>query len=182
MQVDYTRNLTIEKLNQLLPSKRSKRGILNPLGSLIKVITGNLDNDDAVKYDTMIKDVKANQNAINTKVTVIAEMMESFINISNSTKYNFIQLDKAISEIRKQLNDTRASLNELKLINVYNLFLHNFDTLYVRLNEIETAVAFSKLGTLHQSMIDTDELLSLLKTIEQKNNLIFPVTLDNILS
>lgn len=181
MQVDYTRNLTIEKLNQLLPSKRSKRGILNPLGPLIKVITGNLDNDDAVKYDTMIKDVKANQNAINTKVTVIAEMMESFINISNSTKYNFIQLDKAISEIRKQLNDTRASLNELKLINVYNLFLHNFDTLYVRLNEIETAVAFSKLGTLHQSMIDTDELLSLLKTIEQKNNLIFPVTFDNIL-
>lgn len=113
-------------------------------------------------------------------MTVVAEMMDSLINISSSTKYNFIQLDKVILDIRKQLNDTRSAFNELKFINVYNLFLHNFEMLYVRLDEIETAIAFSKLGTLHQSIIDTNELLSLFKTIEIKNRLVFPATLDNI--
>lgn len=181
MQTDYIRNITIEKLNQLLPAKRSKRGILNPLGSLIKVVTGNLDNDDAVRYDAMIEGVKTGQNTVNKKITVIAEMMESVINIANSTKYNFIRLDKAVWNIGKELKDTNATLNELKLINVYSLFLHNFEMLYVRLDEIETTIAFSKLGTLHQSLIDTDELLSLLKLVELKSKLVYPVTFENIL-
>lgn len=181
LQVDYIRNTTVEKLNQLLPLKRYKRGILNPLGSLIKVITGNLDNDDAVRYDTMIKDVRASQNTISKKMTIVAEMMDSLINAYNSTQYNFVQLDKAVRDINKQLNVTKAFIDELKLINIYGLFLHNFEALYTRLNEIETAVAFSKLGTLHQSIIDTEELLTLLKLIEQKHSLVFPATIENIL-
>lgn len=33
-----------------LSEKRFKRGLINELGSLIKRISGNLDNEDAIKY------------------------------------------------------------------------------------------------------------------------------------
>nr|XP_049702875.1 uncharacterized protein LOC126055956 [Helicoverpa armigera] len=49
MHTDSIRDLTVEKYQQLIPSKRSKRGLINPLGSIIKIVTGNLDHDDALK-------------------------------------------------------------------------------------------------------------------------------------
>lgn len=180
-QTDFIKNITVQKLKQLLPTKRSKRGILNPLGSIIKLVSGNLDNDDAIRYDALIHDVKSKQSAINQKVTVVAEMMKSLTSITNSTKYNFIQLDKAIWEIRKQLNDTNNTRDIFKVTNTYHLFLHNFQTLYTILDEIETIVAFSKLGTLHQSIVDSNELLLMLKNVEQQNKLMFPVNPENLL-
>lgn len=35
-----------QRLNSLLPTKRSKRGLVNGLGSMIKVLTGNMDATD----------------------------------------------------------------------------------------------------------------------------------------
>lgn len=181
IQTDYIKNITSEKIKQLVPSKRSKRGILNPLGAIVKIISGNLDNDDAIRYDALISNVKDKQIAIDKKITVVAEMMSSLVNITNTTRYNFIQLDKAIWDIRKQLNETDHAQNILKISNVYNLFLHNFQMLYSRLDEIETIIAFSKLGMLHQAIFDTNELLIMLKGVEQYNKLIFPVNLENLL-
>lgn len=179
-QTDYIRNLTIEKINQLLPPKRVKRGILNPLGSIIKLISGNLDNDDAIRYDTLIRDTQTKQNVIDKKVTVITEMLETLVDITNSTKYNFIELDKAIWNIRKQLNATSITQSAIKIYNVYNLFLHNFQILYAKLDEVETVVAFSKLGMLHQAIIDTNELLPMLQNIEKRNKLVFTADIENI--
>lgn len=181
IQTDYVKNLTLEKFNELLPPQRVKRGLLNPLGSIIKLISGNLDNDDALKYDTLINDVKAKQNAVDKKVTVIAEMLKSVAQISNNAKNNFIQIDKAITDICKQLNNTIDNQSLLKAHNIFNLFLHNFQTLSAKLEEIETVIAFSKLGMLHQAILDTNELLVLLQNIEKQNKLIFPANSANIL-
>lgn len=181
IQTDYVKNLTLEKLSELLPSKRVKRGLLNPLGSIIKLVSGNLDNEDALRYDALISDVRSKQSAVNKKVTIIAEMLKSVAQISNNTKNNFIQIDKAITDISKQLNSTIDNQSVLKAHNVFNLFLHNFQILCAKLEEIENIIAFSKLGMLHQAILDTNELLVLLQTIEKHNKLIFPANSENIL-
>lgn len=56
-QIDYINN----KLNRVLlqlksfePDSRVKRGIINPLGTLIKFISGNLDHNDALRYEAAI--------------------------------------------------------------------------------------------------------------------------------
>lgn len=46
--------------------------------------------------------------------------------------------------------------------------MHSLRTIYIRLNEIETAIAFAKLKTLHQSLIESDEFLIILHKIEKK--------------
>ena len=41
-----------------------KRGLFNPLGTFIKSITGNLDQNDAEQIDAKIKQLQDNQNKI----------------------------------------------------------------------------------------------------------------------
>lgn len=179
-QTDFIMNITIEKYKQLIPSIRVKRGLLNPLGALIKTITGNLDNDDAVMYEKLIREVSTKQNALTMKVSIISEMLGSFIKIANSTKSNFIQIDESILNINRNSNESKLFQISHKIIHIYNMFLHNFQTLYIRLNEVETAIAFANIKMLHGSFIDTDELLSLFKEIESTEKLVFPASVENI--
>lgn len=182
LQTDYVKDLAIEKLNELLPPRRLKRGLINPLGSVVKLITGNLDDDDAIKYDALINDATIQQNAISKRITVIAEVLETLVDITNNTQTNFIQIDKAITDIRQRLNETYKQQGLLKIHNVYTLFLHNFQILYTKISELETVIAFGKLGMLHQAVIDTNELLNVLQNIEiQNQKLIFPVSLENLI-
>lgn len=44
-----------DTLNSLKPTYRSKRGLINGLGSIFKSITGNLDNDDYVEINQAIQ-------------------------------------------------------------------------------------------------------------------------------
>lgn len=61
----------IENLfEQIIPtfknSQRIKRGLFNPLGSFIKCITGNLDQNDAEEIDAKITALNEAQNKLKT--------------------------------------------------------------------------------------------------------------------
>lgn len=43
---------------------RNKRGLVDALGSIIKSISGNLDQNDAINYNNAIKVLQENQNKI----------------------------------------------------------------------------------------------------------------------
>ncbi|XP_052740301.1 uncharacterized protein LOC128198508 [Bicyclus anynana] len=180
-QTDHFLNITVEKCRQLIPISRTKRGILNPLGSLIKIITGNLDNSDAMRYDELITTFKTRQERLSRKMTIVSEMVESFVNMTGISKNNLIQLDKEISDIKLWIDNTKRVLSSTRLIHTFHLFLHNFQTIYIKIDEIETAIAFSKLKTLHQSVINTDELYNLLSDIAKTDQLVYPVNLENLL-
>lgn len=127
LQTDYVMNSSLERFKQLAPSIRIKREILNPLGSIIKVITGNLDHDDATRYDNMIDNIKTRQDALANKVTLITEISKTLVKIMNSTKNNFIQIKEEIWEMTKLINQTSMNIAIHNFINIYNLFLHNFN-------------------------------------------------------
>ncbi|CAH0683221.1 unnamed protein product [Spodoptera exigua] len=86
---------------------RIRRGLINPVGSIIKALTGNLDNDDAVRYDKLISSMQSKQNVMMNKITLVSEMVDTFVNITNSTRNNFIILEKTIKEIEEILNNTQ---------------------------------------------------------------------------
>ncbi|XP_063824256.1 uncharacterized protein LOC135073933 [Ostrinia nubilalis] len=180
MQTDNIMLITVEKFKQVVPVSRKKRGLINPLGSFIKAITGNLDNDDAERYDTMIKELKTNQDAIANKVTILSEMAGIIANNTNATRHNFAQINKELLIITRQINQSNVEKLENKIIQVFHLFIHNFQTIFIHLDDIETAIAFSRLKVLHQSIIDNKELLNVLKQIEITNKLVFPAKLANL--
>ncbi|CAG9765634.1 unnamed protein product [Ceutorhynchus assimilis] len=121
--IEYTNSLvslhTLEKrienlIKQIVPtvgnSNRIKRGLFNPLGSFIKVITGNLDQN-AEKIDEKIKLLQENQNKLKSDA-----------------------------------------------INQYSY------------DKLEVAISFSKLNTLHNSIVNPNELLSEIKNVESHLN------------
>lgn len=181
-QTEYIMNITLEKYKQLVPTSiRTKRGLLNPLGSLIKTITGNLDHDDAEMYEKLISTLNTKQDKIAQKMTIVAEMVGSFTNISNATRNNFIQINKSLNDINRSINASHSFQTGIKITHIYNILTNNFQTIYARLNEIETAVAFARIKLLHQSIIDTNELMVLLQEIEKTEKLVYPVNIENLL-
>lgn len=78
-------------------------------------------------------------------------MVQYFVNITGFSKNNLVQVDKKISEIQTWINNTKQVIISTRLISTFALFLHNFQMIYLKVDEIETAIAFSKLGTkVHQ--------------------------------
>ena len=64
---------------------------------------------------------------------------------------------------------------------MYNVFLSNFQTIYIKINEIETALSFSKVSVLHKSIVNSTELLNYLKIIAKTDNLMYTVNQENLL-
>lgn len=124
VQTDYIMNSVIEKFKQLVPSVRIKRGVLNPLGSIIKIITGNLDHEDAIRYEKLIHSLKTRQDTLTKKVTLISEISKTLVNITNTTHNNFVHIDKELWELRKLINETKVNLTLQNFIHIFNLFLY----------------------------------------------------------
>lgn len=132
-QAEYIGNKATEKLQLLLPNKRFKRGLIDPLGSLIKVITSNLDHEDAVHFEEMITDVTTREQAISNKITIISEMLDHVINsskiINENTKILNDRLTKIEQSIKSRMNNDDLLISQI--INVFSLFIINFRTCYI---------------------------------------------------
>ncbi|XP_047522866.1 uncharacterized protein LOC125061448 [Pieris napi] len=180
LQVNYMLNITLNKYSEIVPINRQKRGLINPLGSLVKMITGNLDYDDAIKYDNLIKNVKSREHSLEKKTTVISEMIRLVANSTINITNNLEQLSDAINKINKNIKDISIISHVNQITHIYNSFLHNFQIIYTKLTEIENILAFSRMGVLHQSIINTNELINVLRIIEKTDKLIFKVIPENI--
>lgn len=184
IQTDYIRNKTLDKYRQLVPSYRIRRGIINPLGSIIKIITGNLDIEDAHRYDKLIENIISKENHISKKVTLISEVVDGLYNATHVVNNNVLQLNRKIKDIQNNLEAAMRLENEhyysIMIINLYSMILHNFQTISLKLSNIETAIAFSKLNVLHQSIIESDNFLKIIKDIEKTDRLAFPAIPENV--
>lgn len=184
-QVEYLRDETLNKIRQLIPSKRYKRGLINPLGSIIKIITGNLDHDDAMRYDSIINGLKTREQGISNKIIIISEMMDHFLNstqtINDNTKVMNERLQR-IENIVTDLSKENMYVFVSYLSNVLNMFIVNFRTIYIKINDLETALALSKVSILHKSVFDSKELLDVLCEVSKYDNLMYSVTEQNLIN
>lgn len=178
IQAEYLRDQAVSKVRQLIPSKRHKRGLFDPLGSFIKVITGNLDHDDAMRYDKIITELKTREQGIANKITIVSEMMDHFLNSTEIINNNVNIMNERLQRIENIVTDlSKENMYTFVsyLNSVLNMFITNFRTIYININDIETALALSKVSILHKSVIDPDELLSLLSEISHHDSLMYPI-------
>lgn len=186
-QVEYIRNTTVVKLRQLVPFplNRYKRGLINPLGSLIKAVSGNLDNDDAIRYDSLISRIGSKEMIMDKKMTMITRMLDNFVNSTETLHENTLILDKRLKVIEELIKykdfKENVCLYLTYVLSMFDTFLSVFRTIYVTLNEIEIALALSKVSVLHQSIINSTELLYILKSIEQVHSLVYKADENNLL-
>lgn len=192
--IDNLENKINDQINQINPKYtiRQKRAFFNGLGSILKCLTGNLDQTDAEKYDSQINILTNNQNKfkiiLKDQITLLNDSINHFKETTQNLTHNQMILDSRIHQIEAHIKYIFE-----KEINLYSYFLTHtvltqinliFQTIYDMLNKIEVAISFAKLNTLHNSIVKPLELLNEIKQIKKyltDVKLPFEPTIENIL-
>lgn len=168
----------LEKVTYQLESlepHRSKRGLIDGLGSVIKSLTGNLDYTDAIKYSNAIKNLENNQDKMNSQInnhiSLSKEWMMHQASIISSIASNQIKINHTLH----LLLDTDAYVQHslikyVKLAQLLNIITDNIDDLSVELQRIENVLAFTRTASMHHSMIRVDTLKNMLEKLQHLYN------------
>lgn len=184
---------SIRQINPNLLKHREKRGLLNPLGSLIKSITGNLDQTDAEMYEKQIRELQENQLKLKkvsiNQITLLEKSINKFQALISNFSTNQLILKSRIEQIERAIN--KVELQELATFEYFNthVILNQitmmFQIIFDILEKTEVAITFAKLNTLHNSIINPIEFINEIQTFKtQLNTEILPIesTIENILN
>ncbi|XP_045445640.1 uncharacterized protein LOC123653692 [Melitaea cinxia] len=170
-QIEASLSLINKKIMFIAPhSTRVRRGIINGLGSVVKAITGNLDYEDAIKFENEISNLR-----------------NSIYKIQNSQKQSLFLAENTIKEFSKQIQIIKE--NEEKLVNLLknatisnNLVINhmNFLDLYIQINfslefllnkllVLEDAMTFAQIGIMHPSIIAPHNLITEIQNMQKSN-------------
>ncbi|KAJ8979906.1 hypothetical protein NQ317_004900 [Molorchus minor] len=187
--LNLTRQRVQIKLNEIIPhSKRTKRGIINGLGSIFKSITGNLDASDGERYDRLINEIQNNQQKLSKNIvkqnSISLDIIDKFNQTIQQISHNENLLKLKILQIATIVEQSGTWKKSIFIKDILLQIINMFEILNSILQDIENSIAFSKLNVMHPSIIKTvdfyNELLKLQKLIKPEQ-LPLDLTLENTL-
>lgn len=179
------------KLENLLPSMtkvpRTRRGLINGLGSVFKAVSGNLDASDGERYDKALDSLRSNQNEIlnhvKEQICMNVDMVTNFENITRAIKHNEVLMQARITKISDFVNRVNNGETYYHMRDIYDQLINSLDMILELLVEVENSVTFAKLNVFHPSVLPSSALLKQLLKIENEHphiNLPLPVTAQNL--
>ncbi|XP_074034382.1 uncharacterized protein [Leptinotarsa decemlineata] len=159
-----------EKLQTLYPLSRSKRGLIDGLGSVIKAISGNLDQEDARKYENAIASLENNQRNIishvNQHISLNTRRMKSYNETISLLTHNQDTISIEVKRIETDLNrlvfDFNHYLETRNVLDQINLILQ---VILQTLNDLEMAVSLARINTVHNSVLKSEDLSWIVRTL-----------------
>lgn len=182
IQISYLLNKLDEILNQIksLQPTRSKRGIIDGLGTVIKSITGNLDYTDALRYNEAIKLLESNQDKITNEINNQLSISKEWITKYNSVLTQLVENQSKINStlmliLSNKMNNGLTLIKYAKFGQLLVILSENINDLMNELLRIENSLAFIHASSMHHSMISIDVLSSMidkLKSIYGKDSIL----------
>lgn len=161
----------LESFYKLKPINRTKRGILNPIGTIIKSITGNLDEND---LNDIHKTFDQTENKINELIKNNERQIE--INRKFENKMNIIidRINNQQSKILKlltKLGDETTNTNYKDLLIRQHIHdtLFNIELLDRKLRDIFESIQFARIGILSKTILNPNETNFALEKLESQN-------------
>lgn len=110
------------RIKVVLPSNRSKRRLLDGLGTVVKAISGNMDAEDQKRLDNQLKNIENNKqiikDSIDTQIIVNNNLFETIENITKfiNTEQTEIEnyFNKAQNLIYKEIEKENVELNMIE--------------------------------------------------------------------
>lgn len=168
--VELLKNTTLSKfrnletkLQNLYPFSRVRRGLINGLGSAIKVITGNMDSVDAENLNQAIEKIKLNEHDLKTQIDnqiVINDKINERLNtFTNFINYEQTKIGNALSNrdqlFTNEINRENFIIQEIQYLNQIN---YNIDILANHLGDISESIVLAKLNIISKFILQPDEL------------------------
>lgn len=166
---------------------RTKRGLINILGSIVKGITGNLDANDGERIYNILDHLQTNEKSLQSQLKMeysfSSQLVQNFNDTIQDVKHNQIMLKSKIMQLSKIVKGGSTHQDILFAGNVYNQLLILYNSILNTLQDIENSITFCRLSTLHPSIIKSKELFSELEKIvfHYKSQLPFELKYENIL-
>lgn len=158
-----------DNFNRLIPNKRTKRGLLNPLGTFIKSITGNLDDNDLNMIKQTIDNTNAKTNMLihnNEQQIRINEKFQDKINVLIRTVNNqHIDTMKKLSGIMNNILDK----DENTIRGVAHDIILNMQLLEDQFNDIFESIQLARIGIISKAILSNDETKFSMDMLEDQN-------------
>lgn len=164
--VQFQFEIIERKFFTIYPHHRARRGLINGMGSIIKAISGNLDAEDAIRYDNAIETLKLNQaniiQAANRHFSITTKVVENFNNTISLLKHNQEVISGEITKVRSQLNTFIFDFNDyMQTRNILDQIYLSLQSILHLLTDLENAITFARINVLHNSIIKLNELESI---------------------
>lgn len=166
---------------------RSRRGLLNVLGSGIKLVTGNLDDSDGQRYETILDQLKKGEtileNQVKQEYSINTKIIDKYNSNLQTIRHNEQEFASRLVEIDRVLRDSVSSTeHKLLLRDAFNQLSITFINFLTIVEDLENALLFCHVNTFHPSIIKPSELLFELKRIERfyKEELPLATTPENL--
>lgn len=163
---------------QTLEPNRSKRGLLDGLGSIIKSITGNLDHTDALMYNNAIKVLENNNEKIVSEFNEHVSLNKAWMTRYSDLLTKIVTNQERINSTLEQLLDKNAASDLIrfaKFAQLLEIISDNIDDVFLEITRIEDTLAFIRASSTHHSMLSIENLSNMinrLKTIYSPNQLL----------
>lgn len=155
-------------------NNRTKRGIINALGSVFKFISGNLDASDGERYDKTIKELSDNQHNIisyfNKQLSMNRALIKSYQENMKNISHNFNQILSIVPQVQKEMLNEAIDMIRITIIELRDV-----------VNSIHTAVSFATLNKLHMSIITEMQINEMMRELKNHNDESTFYSSDNIL-
>lgn len=152
----------LNKIHNLLPH-RTKRGLINGLGTTIKFITGNLDATDAQEINQQIEQLKKqndqitdnlqNTSLLNTQIVDRLNNLTKHINMQQDNIQRYINTNSRMLSNRIQKEED--SIQEIQYINQIN---YNLDILQNHITEISETILLARLNIISKTILSNQEI------------------------
>lgn len=170
LSLKYQLKSAKRKLDTIYPTHRTKRGLINGLGSIIKAISGNLDQEDAERYNKAIENLQNNQENIiqnlNAHISITRDLIENFNTTVSLLSHNQNEISEEINRVSSELSKFKFDFNHyLRARNILDQLNLALQTTLQLLTDIENSITFAKIGILHNSIISFENLNSIVDTM-----------------
>lgn len=185
----FSQNCILEKIENIRfhESNRTKRGLINGLGYVIKGVTGNLDASDGEKIYKILDHLQNNEKSIESQLkmqySINNQIIKNFNETIHNIMHNEIILKSRILQLSAFAKDGATHQDILFAKDLYNQLIILYNSILNTLQDIENSITFCKLNTMHPSIIKSKDLFSELQriSIHYKNEMPFEVKYENIL-
>lgn len=150
-----------EKLASLQPH-RTKRGIINALGSVIKLIAGNPDNEDLEIIHSHLGNLRTQENKIIQNQNRQVQINELFKDKINNITDTIRKISTSISKEYNSVNGLRSDLEFINLIWCTDRIVHI-------LENIEEQLEFSKVGVINKNILSLEEKQIIFDKLRNQN-------------
>lgn len=153
--------LAKDKLRSLTPN-RARRGLINALGTAIKYISGNPDNDDLEIIHQNLGILKTQENKLARNQMKQIQINELFANKLNNITESIRKISSIISREYNTAIGMRADLEFVNLI-------WNVDKIIHILEDIEEQVEFSRVGLINKNIFTLEEKELISNRLREQN-------------